>query len=327
MRTKVLTISLVLLMALLPLAMQSTVAAPGLPALSVTVADIPDVNSDPVEFVHVSATATVTVENFPLGATVNVNATAQTWVVDVSPTEFTVPSGSTSSHVENINLDIRVPPRASAESPILLRFFANTTTTIGIEYSDEAFTNISVKQFNGLRVNSNATMTVKQDKNLTSRLRITNSGNGLDNYTISLNNIATLTSKGLTINHAESVHEVGRDRTVSETISVVAAADAEIGTVDALFTIRSQGDNTKSASWMLTITVEAGDNGNGGNGGNGNGGNGGTEDDNPTGLYVGIGLVIIIFVVMFIVFARNAEEEGAEDEKYVAGRDRDAEDD
>ncbi len=51
MRTKVLTLSLVLLLALLPLAMQSGVAPPGLPELSVTVEDVSDVESDPVEYV------------------------------------------------------------------------------------------------------------------------------------------------------------------------------------------------------------------------------------------------------------------------------------
>jgi hypothetical protein len=86
MRTKVLTLSLVLLMTLLPLAMQSGVAPPGLPVLDVTVEDISDVDTDPVEFVHVHTTATVKVQNFPLGGTVKVNASAMTWVVDVSPT-------------------------------------------------------------------------------------------------------------------------------------------------------------------------------------------------------------------------------------------------
>ena len=63
MRTKVLTLSLVLLLALLPLAMQSGVAPPGLPELSVTVEDVSDVTSDPVEYVHVHTTATVTIQN------------------------------------------------------------------------------------------------------------------------------------------------------------------------------------------------------------------------------------------------------------------------
>lgn len=326
MRTKVLTLSLVLLLALLPLAMQSGVAPPGLPALSVTVEDVSDVTSDPVEYVHVHTTATVTIQNFPLGATVSVNATAETWVVDVSPTTIKVPSGQTSAHEEIINLDIRVPPRASAERAVLLRVFANTTTTIGFEYADEAFTNISIKQFYGVRLSSNGTMSLDQGKNLTARMRITNNGNGEDNYTIALNNGATLSSKGLTVTHDESVHEVGRDRTVSVVIQVVASDDAYIGTVDALFTVRSVEDSSKTATWKLSITVNEGENGNG-NGGNG--GNGGTgEEDDSRGFYIGIGIIVVVLVLFMIgwVFVRRAEVEEAEDEEYVVGKDRDADD-
>jgi len=324
MRTKVLIIILVLLLNLLPLAMMSGVAAPGLPALAVTVDDVSDVDSDPVEYVRVHTTATVTVENFPLGATVTVNATAETWVVDVSPIEFTVSSGSTSAHKETINLDIRVPPRASAERDVELRVFANTTNTIGIEYSDEAITNISVRQFYGLRLSSNGTMSVEQAKNLTARMRITNIGNGLDNFTISLNNAATLSSAGLTLTYDESVHEVGRDRTVSVVIEVEAAEDADITTTEALFTVRSVGDTTKTASWRLAITVTKGDdNGNGGNGGNGGG------EEEPDGLSTnalyGILLAIVILIVGVFLLARRAGDMEAEDEDYVVGKDKDAE--
>ena len=325
MRTKVLTLSLVLLFALLPLAMQSGVAPPGLPALSVTVEDVSDVESDPVEYVHVHTTATVTIQNFPLGATVSVNATAQTWVVEVSPTTIEVPSGQTSAHEETINLDIRVPPRASAEGDVLLRVFANTTTTLGFEFDDEAFTNISIKQFYGVRLSSNGTMSLDQGKNLTARMRITNNGNGQDNYTIALNNGATLSSKGLTVTHDESVHEVGRDRTVSVVIQVVAADDADIGTVEALLTVRSVGDNSKTATWKLLITVNEGEIGNG-NGGNGNGGTG--EEDSTRGFYIGIGIIVVVLVLFIIgwVFVRRAEVEEAEDEDYVVGKERNADD-
>jgi hypothetical protein len=326
MRTKVLTLCLVLLMTLLPLAMQSSVAPPGLPALSVTVEEVSDVESDPVEYVHVQTTATVTVENFPLGATVTVNATAETWVVDVSPTEIEVPSGQTSAHAEIINLNIRVPPRASAERPVELRVVANTTTALGFEYEDVAFTNISIKQFYGVRLSSNGTMSLDQGKNLTARMRITNNGNGQDNYTIALNNGATLSSKGLTVTYDESVHEVGRDRTVSVVIQVLASNDADIGNVDALFTVRSVGDGSKSDTWMLSITIKEGENGNGGNGGNGNGGTG--EEDDNRGFYIGIGIIVVVLVLFIVgwVFVRRAEVEEAEDEDYVVGKDRDADD-
>ncbi len=325
MRTKVVTVCLVLLLTLLPLAMQSGVAPPGPPSLAVTVEEVSDVVTDPVDYKHVRTTATVTVQNFLLGATVNVNATAETWVVDVSPKQFEVPSGSTTAHEETIELDIQVPPRASAERPVELRVFANITTPLGLEYEDQAFTNITVKQFFGLRLNSNATMSLDQGKNLTARMRITNTGNGLDNYTVSLNNGATLSTKGITIEHDESVHEVGRDRTVSVVIEVQAAADAYIGTTDALFSVRSDGDGSKTATWKLTITVREGDNG--GNGGNGNGDGTGEEDSSlSSNAMIGIALVIIILILIGFFLARSAGEAEAEDEDYVVGRDRDAED-
>jgi hypothetical protein len=325
MRTKVLTLCLVLLMTLLPLALIGGVAQPGLPELTVTVEDVPEVESDPVEYVHVKTTATVTLSSFPLGATVTVNATAETWVVEVDPTTFEVPSGQTSPHEETIDLDIRVPPRASAEKSVELRVFANTTTTIGIEYSDEAITDINVKQFYGLRLSSNGTMSLEQGKNLTARMRITNTGNGIDNYTIALNNGATLGTKGLTVTYDESVHEVGRDRTVPVVVQVVAADDADLGNVEALFTVRSAGDSTKTDTWKLSINVKEGDNGNG----NGNGGNGGDGDeDTGRGFYIGIGIVVVVLVLFIIgwVFVSRAQEEEAEDEAYVVGRERDDED-
>ena len=326
MRTKVLTLSLVLLMTLLPLAMQSGVAPPGLPTLSVTVEDVDEVDTDPVEYKHVRTTATVTIENVLLGATVHVNASAETWLVDVEPKEFTIASGSTSAHTETINLDIRVPPKASAERAVELRVFANTTTTSSLQLEDSASTNITVRQYYGLRLNTNATMSLEQGKSLTARMRITNSGNGIDNFTISLNNGATLGTKGLTVDQNASAHEVGRERTVSIIIEVTAADDAKLETSEALFSVRSEGDGTKMATWQLSITVKEADD-NGGNGGNGDT-NG--EGEETSGLsrnaLIGIALVIAIILGLIIFLARSAGDVEADDEDYVVGRDRDAED-
>jgi hypothetical protein len=210
---------------------------------------------------------------------------------------------------------------------VLLRVYANTSTPIGLPYEADAETNISVRQFFGLRLSSNGTMSVDQDENLTHRMRVTNTGNGVDNYTISLNNEATLTTKGLTVSYDESVHEAGRDRTVSVIIQVTASKEAPVGTVEALFTVRSVGDSTKSATYKLTINVREGENGNGGNGNGGNGGTG-TEDDG-IGFYVGIGIIVVILVLFIFawVFVRRAEISAAEDEDYVAGRDKDTDED
>ena len=102
MRMKVLTITLVLLMALLPLAMQSGVAPPGLPSIRVDVEDVEDVETDPVDYLHVSHTAEVTVANFPLGATVKVNAPTLLGVPVSSPCpERFRPSGRLPSITSN----------------------------------------------------------------------------------------------------------------------------------------------------------------------------------------------------------------------------------
>ncbi len=326
MRTKALTICLVLFMTLLPMAMQSGVAPPGLPALSVEIEPIDEVESDPVEYNHVKATATVTLENPPLlGTTVNVNATAETWVVTVEPTSFNVAQGTTGVREEIINLDIRVPPKASAERPVELRVFANFTTTTGLPYEASDSFNITIFQFYGLRLNTNSTMSLDQGENLTARMRITNTGNGVDNFTISLNNGATLGTKGITVEHEESVHEVGRERTVSVVIEVMAADDADLGEAEALFTVRSEGDSTKTASWQVSITVKEKDT-NGGNGGNGGNGSGDEDGGLSQNTLIGIALVIVVLIGLAFLFSRSAGEAEAEDEDYVVGRDRDAED-
>ncbi|MCK4970526.1 MAG: hypothetical protein KAS77_08365, partial [Thermoplasmata archaeon] len=197
MRAKVLTLTLLLLLSLVPLAMPIAPAPPGLPSISVEVDDVGEVETDPVEFNHVLGKATVTVENIPLGGTAIVNASTNSgWRVTVSPSEFDVPQG-TAAYEERITMDIRVPAGASAEKPVELRVFANITNTLGIEYFGEGFVNITVEQYYGVRTSANGTMAVEQGKNLTHQIRVTNTGNGMDNFTVQLNNEATLATKGL----------------------------------------------------------------------------------------------------------------------------------
>ncbi len=319
MRAKVLTLTLLLLLSLVPLAMPTAPAPPGLTSISVEVDDVGEVETDPVEFNHVLGKATVTVENIPLGGTAIVNASTNSgWMVTVSPSEFDVPQGTT-GHAERITLDIRVPAGASAENPVELTVFANITNALGIEYFGEGFVNITVEQYYGVRTSANGTMAVEQGKNLTHQIRVTNTGNGMDNFTVQLNNEAPLATKGLELVYDEAVFEAGKDRMVPIKVVVSAADTAVVGTVEALFTVRSKGDTTKSDTYKLTITVRKSTSG--GNGGNGDPTDGDEETSNR-GLYIA-GAILVVILVLIIVFVRivkrRVDETEAGDEDHVVG--------
>ncbi len=319
MRAKVLTLTLLLLLSLVPLALPTVPAPPGFPSISVEVDDVGEVETDPVEFNHVMGKATVTVENIPLGGTAIVNASTNSgWMVTVSPSEFDVPQGTT-GHEKRITLDIRVPAGASAENPVELTVFANITNALGIEYFGDGFVNITVEQYYGVRTSANGTMAVEQGKNLTHQIRITNTGNGMDNFTVQLNNEATLATKGLELEYDEAAFEAGKDRMVPIKVVVSAADTAVVGTVEALFTVRSKGDNTKFDTYKLTITVRKSTSG-------GNGGNGdpidGDEETSDRGLYIAgaiLGVIVVLMIVFFMKVKRRVDETEAGDEDHVVG--------
>ena len=290
---------LVLLMMVLSLTMPSGVAPPGLPSLTVEIGDVDEVESDPVEFTHVSITATVTLENFLAGASVTVNATTDNyWLVTVSPTTFTVDQG-TGSLEERINLDIRVPPRASAERSVELKVFANAKNQLSLEYEDEDIATLTVKHYYGLRSSTNGTATLEQGKNTTVRMRITNTGNGLDNLTIAWTNEAIISAKGITLTCTHKMHEIGPDRIANIVIRVTAASDAEVGTAQADLKITSDGDATKSVNYHITINVQKAKDDNGGNG------NGDDTDGDDDGFIPGLGGAagIVVLVALGAVMA------------------------
>jgi hypothetical protein len=287
-----------LMLAILATLVPVGTAQPGLPEIIVDVEDVGNVVTDPVDFNHVSAKATVTIENFLLGATVKVNATTDNfWLVTVSPEEITVDQGS-SSRVENINVDIRVPPGASADLPVQLTVYANATSSVGgLVYEDEDVTDINVRQYYGVRVSTNGTSALEQGKNVTHRMRMTNTGNGKDNFTVTLNNDATLKARGLELEFEGEVFDVGADRTHSVVVRVRTTDNAEVGTVEAVFSIISDGDATKSVTYRLTITVRVGTGENGGNNGNGNG----NDDDGGIPGFVTIAALVALMVIASIL--------------------------
>ena len=260
------TSALVLMLLVLAMAMPSGLGAPGLPTLTVTIGDVDDVDTDPVEFTHVTVTGTVTVENFLTGATVNVNATTDNyWLVTVSPKTITVSQG-TGAHTEIINMDIRVPPRASTERPVELILYANATNALGIAYEDDDTVSLEVEQYYSLRSSTNGTSTLEHGKNSTVRMRITNTGNGLDNLTIANTNKVALEDKGVTLGFPAEMLEIGQDRIANIMVTVTASDDAEVGTVQADFKVTSKGDPSQSVNYHITINVQKAKEGNGGNG-------------------------------------------------------------
>ena len=246
-------IILILLLAVLPLTIISTVAEPGLPILSVDIEPIGEVESDLMEIVVAQTTANISVSNFPLSALVHVTATTARWAVVVNPSSFEVAGGI--NYTETVSLNIMVTPHSPADTIVELQVVANTTTDLGVEYSGIAFTNISVKQYYGLRLSGPDTTALKPGNNVSQNLRIANMGNGVDDYNVTLRNRPDLTSKGLEVEFAENIHELAADRGVAVPILVTAANDTENGTVTAYFRVTSVGDPTRSDDYNLTITV------------------------------------------------------------------------
>lgn len=300
MRPKVLACTLLLLTATLVAIASAGTSQPGLPTIIVDVEDMDDVETDPVEYNHVHATATVTVENFLLGAMVNINATTDNfWLVTVTPNKFTLAQGS-GNRVENIDVDIRVPPKASADIPVTLTVYANATAAVsGLEYEDDDHTTITVEHYYGLRVTTNGTLSAEQGRNYTHRMRVTNTGNGKDNFTVTLTNQATLLSKGMEFEFVADAYDVGADRTHSVVIQVTMAEDAAIGTEEALFSVASQGDPSQTVTYRLTITVREGTSTNGGNGGDGDG----DDEDSPG--FAAIGSILAVALLAALLLARR----------------------
>jgi hypothetical protein len=291
----------ILLMAVFPL----TQAQP-LPEVTITVEDPGKVSTDDVEYTHVTVKGEVTVENFPLGAEVQINASTDTtpnWVLSVSPDSFTVDQGLDPVSAI-INIDLRVPPRASTERETTLTVFANATGPGGFERFDEKGVPIEVRQFYGVRVDTNRTTSVDQGSNTTYRFRVTNSGNGPDNFTVSLTNGAALRAGGLNLTYNQNIYELGQDRAYAVLVEISASSEAKVteagqAGVDALFSVVSQGDSAKSAKFTLTIIVREGTPTNGGNGGNGDDGN-----DNP-GFGSALVLMSLSIVVAIAIYRRR----------------------
>jgi hypothetical protein len=308
--------ALLLTLAVISMGMPTGTAPPGLPTLSVEVENPGEVETDPVEYKHVHTTATVTIENFLLGTTVNVNATTDVfWLVTVSPTTITVAQGETSK-TEQVNIDLRVPPKASADRAVNLLVYVNASSITGIPYEAEDTANITVEQYYGLQVTANGTTTVEQGKNNTHRMHVRNSGNGKDNLTIALTNEAEITAKGLELEFDEVVNEVGADRTTSTIVRIRAEDDAEVGTVDAMFKVTSQGDASKSVNYRLTITIRKATSTNGGNG------DGTTDGEEEGGISLAvISLVVVVALILIGLFV--ASRRLAEEDEYEEGEDED----
>jgi beta propeller repeat protein len=255
MRANALALYLILLLTFFSLVSFSGSAEPALPTLSIIIQPIDEVETDPVEYMPVQTTAIIWLSNFPLGATVNVNATAEYWEVIVTPSIFKVPQGA-SEYNETVSIDLSVPPKASAERDVELSVFATATNPIGFEFYDEAITNVSVKQYYGLSLSPNDSVTVNPEEYIDHTIVLTNTGNGIDNYTVVLTNQDTIASWGLEVYYTESLNELGRAGIKMVGIFIDVSTYAEIGSVNAIFRVISEGDSSKTMDYTLSITVQ-----------------------------------------------------------------------
>ncbi len=271
------------------------------PEVTITVEDPGKVSTDDVNYTHVAITGEVTVDNFLLEAEVHINASTQTtpnWVMSVTPDSFTVDQGLEPT-TEPFTIDLRVPPRTSAEGETILTVYANATGPGGFERNDEKQIPIQVRQFYGVRVDTDRTTSVDQGSETTHRFRVTNTGNGPDNFTVSLTNGAALRAAGLNLSYDENIYELGQDRAYAVLVEISASSEAKVtetgqAGVDAMFLVVSQGDTAMSAKFTLTLVVRESVPT------NGNGGNDDDGDENPG---FGTSMVLLSLAIVVVVAA------------------------
>lgn len=273
-----------------------------LPHVAVTLTEPAPIAIGAVDYEHVQVEGEVSYGNLPRNTVIDVTATTDNyWCVTISPTKVTVTGSFPASGSFKVNMDVRVPPRASAERPGVLSVEAIATTPppLSINTSALASTNIRVKQYYGLRLDTNHTVAVDQGRAVTNRFRVTNNGNGVDNFTIALTNAAEVNAKGLTFHFDAAVLGLGQDRALAVRIDVNATRNATVGTSNAIFRVTSQGDPTQTDVFTLTIIVR--ENTTPTDGG-GDGGDGKKDSPGPAAMTA---MVALVAVALALVAARR----------------------
>jgi hypothetical protein len=274
-----------------------------LPHVTVTLTEPAPVSVGPVDYEHVQVEGEVAYGNLPKNTVIDLTATTDNyWNVTISPAQVTVTGSFPASGSFRVNMDVRVPPKASADRPGVLTVEAIATTPppLSINTSNLASTNIRVKQYYGLRLDTNHTVAVDQGRAVTNRFRVTNNGNGVDNFTIALTNTAEENAKGLTFHFDSAVLALGQDRALAVRVDINASKNATVSTSNAVFRVTSQGDPTQTDTFTLTIIVRENTDTDGGGDGNGTGGK--KKSPGPAAM---TSLAALVVVALALVAARR----------------------
>ncbi len=268
-RVVVLMAILGLLVASVPPAAES---APTLPYVEVEVTAPDPVTIGPVDYKHVTVQGTVSYGGFRQGTTINVSgSTDNYWTIEVVPSSVVV-SDSLQERTFSVAIDVRVPPKASADRPATLTVEAVAVTPPplpSVNYTGFDTCQVRVRQYFGLRLDSNHTASVDQGTNITNRWRVTNSGNGADNFTVELTNAQEVHGKGVHLTYNDRLSNIGQDRAETVTVGISANTTATVGMVVAYFKVTSVGDASQTEVYSLTIIVREAAPTNGDNGGGG----------------------------------------------------------
>ena len=270
-----------------------------LPHVTVTLTEPAPITIGTVDYEHVQVEGVVAYGNLPKNTVIDLAVTTDNyWNVTISPTRVTVTASFPASGSFKVNMDVRVPAKASADRPGVLTVEAIATTPppLSINTSGMASTNIRVKQYYGLRLDTNHTVADDQARAVTNRFRVTNNGNGNDNFTIALTNAAEVNAKGLTFHFDSAVLGLGQDRAFSVRIDINATRNATVGTSNAVFRVTSQGDPAQTGTFTLTVIVR--ENTTPDNGGGGGGGDGKKKSPGPAAMTALVALMAVAFALV-----------------------------
>jgi len=270
-----------------------------LPHVTVTLTEPAPITIGTVDYEHVQVEGVVAYGNLPKNTVIDLAVTTDNyWNVTISPTRVTVTASFPASGSFKVNMDVRVPAKASADRPGVLTVEAIATTPppLSINTSGMASTNIRVKQYYGLKLETNHTVAVDQARAVTNRFRVFNTGNGNDNFTIALTNGAEVNAKGLTFHFESAVLGLGQDRAFSVRIDINATKNATVGTTSATFRVTSQGDPTQTDTFTLSIIVR--ENTNPDDGGDGGGGDGKKKSPGTASLTALVALMAVAFALV-----------------------------
>ena len=233
----------------------------------------------PDDYEQVAVSGKVNYGNLREGTTIEVNASTDNyWAVEFEPKTMIVGAGFGEDSIP-IAIQVRVPPKAASNRPakLTLEAIATMPPPLPLNYTDYVTVDVGVRQYFGLRLDSNHTASVEQGKSVNNRWRVWNTGNGPDNFTIELTNAVEVSAKGLILGFPPRLADLGQERAESVSVAINATRNATVGTVVANFRVSSVGDPTKADSYSLTIIVTQSSS----TDGNGDGDGGDGEDDSP----------------------------------------------